>query len=366
MKDARVYEFNNATVTVGYGDLLESQAEVLVIPASTSLCMRGGLPQEVRLIAGECVRTDAMKHASARLGDVVVTGAGTMTAKYLFQVVTVANRLPAMPHLRCEDDPKIYEYIIGRAIVRCFTLLAAMDLDSIAFPCLGLGKGNMPLDAVAEITAKTISQCLARTNRPIKVELYIRDTYDIYTTFDYLPFFEWFAAYKHGFDYQTECLDNQSEELPVFADVEVADCAADNAARHRIFISYSRSDDEKARGVCDLLNKLGIPYWIDIKGIYSGRNFKEVIVKAISDSEIVLFLSSVNSNRSDNVAKEISLADKFNKVIIPVKLDNSPMNPKMEYDLSGIDFVELYSFDEKNTNRLANAILAHIAMNGSV
>lgn len=80
----------------------------------------------------------------------------------------------------------------------------------------------------------------------------------------------------------------------------------------------------------------------------------------------MLFLSSVNSNRSDNVAKEISLANKFNKVIISVKLDNSPMNPKMEYDLSGIDFVELYSFDEKNTNRLANAILAHIAMNGSV
>lgn len=42
------------------------------------------------------------------------------------------------------------------------------------------------------------------------------------------------------------------------------------------------------------------------------------------------------------------------------------MNPKMEYDLSGIDFVELYSFDEKNTSRLANAILAHIAMNGPV
>lgn len=115
--------------------------------------------------------------------------------------------------------------------------------------------------------------------------------------------------------------------------------------------------------MCDLLNNLSIPYWIDIKGIYSGRNFKEVIVNAISTSEIVLFLSSENSNKSDNVAKEISLADKFNKVIIPVKLDNSPMNPKMEYDLSGIDFVELYSFDEKNTSRLASALLAHITMN---
>lgn len=365
MKDARVYEFNNATVTVGYGNLLESQAEVLVISGGIGLNMRGGLPGAVRQLAGESVRTDASKHSAAKLGDVVVTGAGNLQAKYLFQVVTVANRLPAMPHLKCDDDPQIYEYIIGRAIAKCFTLLSAMDLNSIAFPCLGLGKGNMPLETVARIAARTIAHSLGRTNRPIKVELYIQDTYEIYKPFDYMPFFEWFAAYKYLYDRHSDA-EQPEVNIPSFADVEVADCAGNSSMRHQVFISYSRKDDEKARGVCDLLNKLGIPYWIDIKGIYSGRNFKEVIVNAISTSEIVLFLSSENSNKSDNVAKEISLADKFNKVIIPVKLDNSPMNPKMEYDLSGIDFVELYSFDEKNTSRLASALLAHITMNGAV
>jgi hypothetical protein len=41
------------------------------------------------------------------------------------------------------------------------------------------------------------------------------------------------------------------------------------------------------------------------------------------------------------------------------------MNPKMDYDLAGIDFVELYTFDEKNLSKLRNAILGHLAMNNS-
>lgn len=134
----------------------------------------------------------------------------------------------------------------------------------------------------------------------------------------------------------------------------------------RVFISYSRKDSDIAMGICDMLNKLKIPYWIDIDGVYSGANFKEKIVEAISAAEIVLFLSSENSNRSDNVAKEISLADKYGKIIIPVRLDKSPMNPKIDYDLAGIDFVNLFSFDEKSLARLRNAILGHLTMNNSL
>lgn len=80
----------------------------------------------------------------------------------------------------------------------------------------------------------------------------------------------------------------------------------------------------------------------------------------------VCYNSSENSNRSSNVAKEVSIADKYGKVIIPVRLDNSPMNPKMDYDLAGIDFVDLFSFDEHNTTKLKNAILGQLAMNNSL
>ncbi len=364
MIDTRIYKFNNSTVKIIYGDLLESRADVVVISGSVGLPMSGGLPGSVREIAGEAVVDDASKHPDAKLGDIVVTTAGNLPNKYLFQAVTVVRYEKVLGNLYSDDDPKVYEYIIGHSIAKSFRLLGAMDLTSIAFPCLGLGMANMPLDAVAKITAKTMSQCLNRTNKALTVELYLRDTYDVYSRFDYLPFFEWFAAYSHILKKEIE-RDQTEIDAPLhkFDEVEVADCTANS--KHHVFISYSRKDSEKVRGICNLLNKQSIPYWIDYNGVYSGENFKEVIVNAISSAEIILFLSSVNSNSSSNVAKEIGLADKYDKVIIPVRLDATPMNPKIDYDLAGIDFVDLFTFDEKSVTKLKNAILGHLAMNNS-
>ncbi len=365
MFDSKEYKINNSTVRVIYGDLLSSDADAIVISGSVGLPMKGGLPQAVREKAGESVAMDASKHSDAKLDDVVVTGAGSLKNKYLFQAVTVTEYTSVLPHLSDDSIPQVYEYIISHAIGKSLRLLTVMELNFIAFPCLGLGMANMPLEAVAKITAKTISDFLVRTNKSISVEFYIKDTYDIYNRFDYLPFFEWFASYSYKAEKKIEQMayNDESDDLS-FENVVIPNVKSLDKG-HKVFISYSRKDSDAARGICDTLNKLNIPYWIDIDGVYSGANFKEMIVKAISTSEIVLFLSSENSNKSDNVAKEISIADKYGKVIIPVRLDTSPMNPKMDYDLAGIDFVELFSFEEKSLARLRNAILGHLAMNNS-
>lgn len=365
MIDSKTYCINNSIVKVIYGDLLSSGADVIVISGSVGLPMIGGLPGTVRKIAGQTVAYDAKKHPDAKLGDVVVTSAGSLPTKYLFQAVTVTEYRDVLPHVSSENIPQAYEYIISHAIAKSLRLLSAMELNSIAFPCLGLGMANLPLDAVAKITAKTISNYLARTNKSISVEVYIKDTYDVYNRFDYLPFFEWFATYSYKAEKTIEqetypdIIDEQCFDNVVIPNVETL------GKGHKVFVSYSRKDSDAARGICDTLNKMNIPYWIDIDGVYSGANFKEVIVKAISSSEIVLFLSSESSNKSDNVAKEISIADKYGKVIIPVRLDTSPMNPKMDYDLAGIDYVDLFSFEEKSLAKLRNAILGHLAMSRS-
>lgn len=365
MFDSKEYKINNSSVRVIYGDLLSSDADAMVISGSVGLPMRGGLPQAVRERAGESVAIDASKHADAKLGDVIVTGAGSLKNKYLFQAVTVVRYTTVLPHLSSDSIPHVYEYIISHAIGKSLRLLTEMELNSIAFPCLGLGMANMPLEAVAKITAKTISNFLVRTNKSISVEFYIKDTYDIYNRFDYLPFFEWFAAYSYKSEKDMKEMDcNDVADGLNFENVIIPKVDSLDKG-HKVFISYSRNDSDAARGICDTLNKLNIPYWIDIDGVYSGANFKETIVKAISSSEIVLFLSSENSNKSDNVAKEISIADKYGKVIIPVRLDRSPMNPKIDYDLAGIDFVDLFSFEEKSLAKLRNAILGHLAMNNS-
>lgn len=55
---------------------------------------------------------------------------------------------------------------------------------------------------------------------------------------------------------------------------------------------------------------------------------------------MVLFLSSENSNKSPNVVKEIGLAVKNDKPIIPIKIDSTSYDENIEYDLCGIDYIE--------------------------
>lgn len=364
--NSKIYKINNSTVTLIFGNILESKADVIVISGSIGIPMNGGLPELTRKKASDYVLYDAKKHRHAKLGDVVVTSAGNLPNKYLFHAVTVTKYKEVLPHLSSDENPQVYEYIIGHAISKSLRLLSAMELNSIAFPCLGLGMGNMPMDAIAKITAKTISQFLCKTNKSFKVEIYIYDSYNIYDRFDYLPFFEWLATYSHD---SGKMLETDSENDLMIRGINTSkddEIEKIEKSPHRVFFSYSRKDADKADVLTELLDRMRIPYWIDRNGVFSGSNFKELIVKAITSTEIVLFLSSESSNKSTNVAKEISIADQYNKTIIPVRLDASPMHPKIAYDLAGIDFLDLFVFDEKGISKLKNAILGQLAMNNSI
>lgn len=364
---SKTYRVNNSSVSLIFGNILDSKADVMVISGSVGVPMVGGLPGHVVTKGGESVLADAQKHPDAKLGDIVVTSAGKLHNKYIFQAVTVTSSVKVLPHLSCDGNPEVYEYIIGHAISKSLRLLSAMELNSIAFPCLGLGMGNMPMDGVAKITAKTICQFLGKTNKTVKVEIYIYDSYNIYGQFDYLPFFEWLAVYSHEYGKTVELTDVESESINA-CDNDSKDDEIGKIERrpHKIFFSYSRKDADKADALTSLLDNMGISYWIDRNGVFSGSNFKELIVKAISSTDIVLFLSSKNSNQSANVAKEISIADQYNKIIIPVRLDASSMHPKIAYDLAGIDFLDLFSFDEKSLSKLKNAILGQLTMKNSI
>lgn len=365
MDTKKTYKINNSSVTIKFGDILDSDAEALVISGSVGIPMIGGLPEIVKRRAGEGVVTDAAKHSKSKLGDVVVTSAGHLKNKYLFQAVTVIGYTQVSAHLTSDENEeriRACEYVIGHTISKCMRLLSAMDLNSIAFPCLGLGMANMSVDTVAKITAETISDHLKQTNRNIEVEIYIYDIYDVYNRFNYLPFFEWFAVFAHN--------NKRRDIMPIIIEPDINRMKAEihkiEENPHRVFISYSSVDREKARFVCDILRQMNIKFWIDQEGIFSGSNYKELIVKAISSTDIILFLSSENSNNSQNVLKEISLADQYHKIIVPAHLDSSSMNPSIAYDLAGIDYLELHSFNETSISKLKNAILGQLSISDSM
>lgn len=127
--------------------------------------------------------------------------------------------------------------------------------------------------------------------------------------------------------------------------------------KYDVFISYSRKDKKKIEEFCFEFSRKGINYWFDKDGIENGEDFKTVIVKAIEDSEVFLYFSSVNSNASIWTAKEVGIAVARNKHIIPVKLDNSLYDKSVEFDLVNLDFVD-YTNKSAHTDVIQKLIVS--------
>lgn len=107
-----------------------------------------------------------------------------------------------------------------------------------------------------------------------------------------------------------------------------------------IFISYSRTDSAIVNTFVQQLEAADYKVWIDRAGVYSGSQFKSMIVKAIEDSKVFLFFSSKDANASPWTAKEIAIAANYQKTIIPIKLDNTRYNGTVEFDLINLDYVD--------------------------
>lgn len=128
-----------------------------------------------------------------------------------------------------------------------------------------------------------------------------------------------------------------------------------------IFISYSRKDTAIVDQFVKRLTEAGYNVWIDRDGIYSGEQFKAKIVNAIKNSAIVLFFSSVNSNKSEWTVKEISYSLKKGKTIIPIRLDDEEYEDSIDFDLINIDFISYQPMCSSATiENLIKSIAKHL------
>lgn len=143
-------------------------------------------------------------------------------------------------------------------------------------------------------------------------------------------------------------------------------------SKYDVFISYSRKDyvdeagnvilDNVVSKVKDKLKGAGVSFWFDEDGIYSGQEFPEEIVDAISKSEIFVFLSTANSNQSPWTSKEIATAAELNKLIIPVRIDNTTYNKKVLFRIADISYIAYYNNPEKGLNDLVDSIKTHLIL----
>ena len=101
-----------------------------------------------------------------------------------------------------------------------------------------------------------------------------------------------------------------------------------------VFISYSSKDQKTADAVVNQLEAAKINCWIAHRDADAGELYAASIMRAMKNSAIFLLVFSANSNNSKHVLKEIDAACKYEKVIIPFRIDSCQLDEAVEYYLS--------------------------------
>ena len=110
-----------------------------------------------------------------------------------------------------------------------------------------------------------------------------------------------------------------------------------------LFISYSRKNEDIVANVfCTLFEDMGFKIWRDKKKIVYGDRFDKKIMQAIQNCDVVVYFSSEDANCSQYVTKEVKYAYENDKVIIPIKLDNSSFNDEIGPILKYVDHWDIH------------------------
>ena len=397
-----IYRIGNSAINVLQGDICHSKCEVLVSSDNSRLSQGGGVSFAIARAGGEDIRRQIKHLIPVNIGDVAITTAGRLPQKYIFHAVTID-----LEQARTIDE-ELQDFIVRNSVRRCFQLMAALQLSSIAFPVVGAGSARIPVERAIRRMAETFAEELGKTNRGLSVELWL---FDMPTDMvDAILGKVADSNRKSGGLLSSELIADAINPAISFASVSgyavgsvvgalalpgigslgtqvgtflakkffdrkpkgthvgnnarnaLTEESLEGGAPHEVFISYSRCDGEQADRICDVLQSKGISYWRDVDGTYSGQNFKGVIVRAIREAHTVFFLSSKDSNRSANVIGEVGAAVHFGKRVVPIKLDNAEYHDDLLLDLLNLDHIDInHPGWEKAAEKMCNVVFLNRA-----
>ena len=110
---------------------------------------------------------------------------------------------------------------------------------------------------------------------------------------------------------------------------------ADKAAlmKNDVFISHTPNDIHAAEAIVAALEASRLRCFIAPRDIPAGMEWAAAIIDAIFETRLFLLLHSASANQSHQMARELQLVHDRHIGIFPVRLDDSPANPNIEFFL---------------------------------
>ncbi len=126
-------------IEIQLGDITIADCEALVNAANNHFWMGGGVAGALKKAGGQEIEDEAMRKGPVEAGQVVVTGAGRLKARYIIHAAVMGQNLQT-------DAGKIRQ-----ATYNSLRHADEQGIRSIAFPPLGTEVGRFPLDECARI-----------------------------------------------------------------------------------------------------------------------------------------------------------------------------------------------------------------------
>jgi hypothetical protein len=116
----------------------------------------------------------------------------------------------------------------------------------------------------------------------------------------------------------------------------------------KVFISYASADQQTADKLVAEIERRGIPCWISSRDVLPGENYQGAIVEALEASAVFLLLFSRHANASVEIPRELGLASKFKKTVIPARLEDIVPSGPFAYQMTTAQFIDLFrDFESK-------------------
>jgi O-acetyl-ADP-ribose deacetylase (regulator of RNase III) len=161
----RLRAFGVVSVTLVNDDIAARRADVLVNAANDQLQMGGGVAAALRSKGGIEIHQEAIRHAPARLGSVVRTGAWALDARYVYHAVVIDYELR-------KGTTVIDVAEVVRNVVR---MAVADQVRSLALPVFGAGVGGLSVETSLTTILESLEAVASSVPLPLSVEIVVRD-----------------------------------------------------------------------------------------------------------------------------------------------------------------------------------------------
>ena len=113
-----------------------------------------------------------------------------------------------------------------------------------------------------------------------------------------------------------------------------------------VFVSYARANAAAVVPVIEGAKSSGGVFWMDEKNIGAGDGWAGEIVRAIRGAADVVVMCSKAAFESDHVKREIYLADRYKKRLVPVFIEDATPPEDFEYFFAGVQLLKLFETPE--------------------